>query len=338
MSLKIKFCGFGRLVISVRKKGLVTMKKRAFLFPGQGAQIVGMGKDIYEKYEEARKIYDKASKISDIDIKKLCFEGPEEELTKTENTQIAILTTSLAILEVLKKYNIHAQIATGLSLGEYTALIYAGIISFEDGIKLIKKRGYFMQNFIPQEKFAMSAIIGLKSDKIEEICKEFMGKGKFVVPANYNCKMQTVISGEENVILEIAEKLKESGAKRVIPLNTSGPFHTVKLEEAKEKYSKELEQIKFNIGSIKVIKNIDGKFYSEQDNLKEILAKHIVSPVRFDKTIETMEKENIEEYVEIGPGKTLTGFVKKDNKEAKTYNINTLESLEKYIMEENNEQ
>lgn len=313
------------------------MKKRVFLFPGQGAQIVGMGKDIYEKYEEAKKIYDKASEISNMDIKKLCFKGSEEELAKTENTQIAILTTSLAILEVLKKYNINAQIATGLSLGEYTALIYAGIISFEEGIKLIKKRGYFMQNFIPQEKFAMSAVLGLKSDKIEEICKEFVSNGKFVVPANYNCQLQTVISGEESVILEITEKLKEKGAKRVIPLNTSGPFHTVKLEEAKEKYSKELEKVKFNIGNIKVIKNIDGKFYSKQDNIKEILAKHIISPVRFDKAIETMEQEKVEEYVEIGPGKALTGFIKKDNKEAKTYNINTLESLEKYIMEENNE-
>ena len=154
--------------------------KRAFLFPGQGAQSVGMGKDFYEKYEEARKIYDKASEISGMDIKKICFEGPEEELMKTENTQIAILTTSLAILEVLRLHNIEAQIATGLSLGEYTALIYSGVISFEDGIKLIKKRGYYMQHLLPNKKFEMAAVIGLNSSKIEEVCKQIEKTGKFI--------------------------------------------------------------------------------------------------------------------------------------------------------------
>ena len=308
--------------------------KRAFLFPGQGAQSVGMGKDFYEKYEEARKIYDKASEISGMDIKKICFEGPEEELMKTENTQIAILTTSLAILEVLRLHNIEAQIATGLSLGEYTALIYSGVISFEDGIKLIKKRGYYMQHLLPNKKFEMAAVIGLNSSKIEEVCKQIEKTGKFITPANYNCKIQTVISGEESAINEATIKLKELGAKRVIPLKTSGPFHTKKLEKAKEEYSKELDKITFNKGKVKVIKNIDGNYYLENENLKQILAEHIVNPVRFDKTIELMENENIDEYIEIGPGKALTGFIKKDIKEAKTYNINNIETLENYIKEE----
>ena len=306
--------------------------KRAFLFPGQGAQIVGMGKDIYEKYDEAKKIYDEASKISGIDVKKLCFEGPEEELNKTENTQIAILTTSLAILEILKSKGITADIAVGLSLGEYGALIYAGIISFEDGIKLIQKRGYYMGNMIPDEKFSMSAIIGLDSEKIEKVCQEISKENKFLVVANYNCSVQTVISGEEDAINKAMERLKEEGAKRTIKLNTSGPFHTIKLEKAKQAYEKELENIKFNVNSkVKVIKNIDGTYYSEKDNIKEILANHIISPVRFDKAIKLMEEENVEEYVEIGPGRTLTGFVKKENKEANTFNINNLESLEKFL-------
>ena len=308
--------------------------KRAFLFPGQGAQSVGMGKDFYEKYEEARKIYDKASEISGMDIKKICFEGPEEELMKTENTQIAILTTSLAILEVLRLHNIEAQIATGLSLGEYTALIYSGVISFEDGIKLIKKRGYYMQHLLPNKKFEMAAVIGLNSSKIEEVCKQIEKTGKFITPANYNCKIQTVISGEECAINEATIKLKELGAKRVIPLKTSGPFHTKKLEKAKEEYSKELDKITFNKGNVKVIKNIDGNYYLENENLKQILAEHIVNPVRFDKTIELMKNENIDEYIEIGPGKALTGFIKKDIKEAKTYNINNIETLENYLKEE----
>ena len=306
--------------------------KRAFLFPGQGAQVVGMGKDIYEKYDEAKKIYDEASKISGIDVKKLCFEGPEEELNKTENTQIAILTTSLAILEVLKTKGITADIAVGLSLGEYGALIYAGIISFEDGIKLIQKRGYYMGNMIPDEKFSMSAIIGLDSEKIEKVCQEISKENKFLVIANYNCSVQTVISGEEDAINEAMERLKEEGAKRTIKLKTSGPFHTIKLEKAKQAYEKELENINFNLNSkVKVIKNIDGTYYNEKDNIKEILANHIISPVRFDKAIKLMEKENVDEYVEIGPGRTLTGFVKKENKEANTFNINNLESLEKFL-------
>ena len=308
--------------------------KRAFLFPGQGAQIVGMGKDIYEKYDEAKKIYDKASEISGMDIKKLCFEGPEEESNKTENTQISILTTSLAILEVLKSKGIEAEITCGLSLGEYCALIYSGMISFEDGIKLIKKRGYYMGNLIPDEEYSMAAVIGLDSAKIEEICKELKDSGKFVVPANYNCSTQTVVSGEKEAVEIAIEKLKEAGAKRVIPLKTSGPFHTEKLIEAKKAYEKELENVTFNKGNVKVIKNLDGTYYNENDNAKKILAKHIISSVRFDRAIKLMQEENVDEYVEIGPGRTLTGFVKKDNKEAKTYNINSLESLEKYLEEE----
>lgn len=305
--------------------------KRAFLFPGQGAQIVGMGKDIYEKYEIARKIYDEASRISGIDITTLCFEGPEEELNKTENTQIAILTTSLAILEVLKSKNINVDMATGLSLGEYGALIYSGIISFEDGIKLIKQRGYYMANLLPKEEYSMAAVIGLDSKKIEEVCEKMRENGKFVVIANYNCSIQTVISGESSAIDEAIEKLGEIGAKRVVKLKTSGPFHTIKLEKAKQEYKKELEKIEFNKGKVKVIKNIDGTFYNENDNICEILANHIISPVRFDKTIELMNKEKVDEYIEIGPGKTLTTFVKKDNKLVKTFNISTVADLEKYI-------
>lgn len=281
--------------------------KRAFLFPGQGAQSVGMGKDFYEKYEEARKVFDEASNISGIDVKKLCFEGPEDELNKTENTQIAIMVTSLAILEVLKSKKIDAKITCGLSLGEYTALVYAGIISFEDGIELIKKRGYYMGNLIPDSEYEMAAVIGLDSSKIEEICNELKEGGKFVVPANYNCSSQTVVSGEKEAVEEAIEKLKLAGAKRVIPLKTSGPFHTEKLLEASKAFEKELENVNFNLDkeNIKVIKNIDGNYYSKNDNIKEILVKHIISPVKFDKAIKLMSDENIDEYIEIGPRKNF---------------------------------
>ena len=305
--------------------------KRAFLFPGQGAQSVGMGKDIYEKYEVARKIYDEASEISGIDVKKICFEGPEEELNKTENTQIAILNTSLAMLEVLKQKGIKADVAVGLSLGEYGALIYSGILTFKQGIELIKKRGYFMGNLLPKEEYSMAAVIGLDSKKIEEVCEQISNKGKFLVPANYNCTVQTAISGETGAIDEAIEALKEAGARKVVKLKTSGPFHTIKLKEAKQAYEKELEKATFNKPKIKVIKNIDGTYYNETDNIKEILENHIINPVRLDKAIKLMKDEGIEEYIEIGPGKVLTGFIKKDNKEAKTYNINSVQTMEEFL-------
>lgn len=318
----------------------------AFLFPGQGTQKVGMGKDLYERYEEVRKVYMKASEVTDIDIATLCFNGIRqnytykeyqeiqdvgEDLIQTENTQIAIATMSLAILEILKKNNIKADIAVGLSLGEYPALIYGGYLAIEDGLNLLKQRGYLMQNKLPKGDYSMLAIIGMESFKIEEICKDLNSKGLFVVPANYNYSGQTVISGDKDAIEKASIILKENGAKKVIELKTSGPFHTKALENAKNEYAKELSKIKFNEGNVKVIKNIDGTFYNSQDDIKEILAKHIVSPVRFDKTIKLMEKEKIETFVEIGPGKTLTGFIKKEFKDANTINIYDVETLENAI-------
>ena len=229
------------------------------------------------------------------------------------------------IIGVLKKYNIEASICTGLSLGEYTALIYSGYISLEDGIKLIQKRGYYMQNNVPNEEFKMAAVIGLDSKKIEEVCNDIDG---FVVPANYNYSNQTVISGNKGAVEQAIDKLKDAGARKVVELKTSGPFHTKKLIDAKKEYEKELEKVELKAGTIPVIKNIDGNMYNKEDNIKQILSNHIISPVRFDKTIKTMENEKIDTYIEVGPGKTLTGFVKKENKEANVLNIFDLETLE----------
>lgn len=307
--------------------------KTAFLFPGQGAQFIGMGKDICERYEETNKIYEEASKIIGIDVKKMCFEGTEEELNKTQNTQIAIAVTSLAILEVLKSKGIKADISVGLSLGEYVALIYSGYISFEEGMKLLEKRGYYMANFVPEGNFEMAAVIGLDSSIIEDVCEKIRANGKFVVPANYNYSDQTVISGESEGIEEAIMELNNLNAKRVIKLKTSGPFHTEKLNKARELFSKELEKASFSINENKVIKNIDGDFYKKDDNIKDILANHIVSSVRFDKAIKKMKDEGIDTFVEIGPGKALSGFVKKElrGEEIRVFSVSDVKSLEDFL-------
>lgn len=306
--------------------------KNVFLFPGQGSQFTKMGKDFYDEYNESKEIFNLANNITNINVKELCFEGNDEELKKTENAQICIATTSLAILKVIKKNKIEAEFAAGLSLGEYVALVYGGFISIEDCFRLLKIRGQLMQNLVPDEKYKMAAVIGLESNKIEEICKEIEENGDFVVPANYNYSMQTVISGTEEGINKAGEKLKEAGAKRVIELNTSGPFHTKKLEKAKEEYKKEIEKTNFGVGNnVKVIRNLDGKIYKKEDNFAEILSNHIVSPVRFDKAINIFKESNIDNYIEIGPGKAMTGFIKKEIKDANTYNVESIEGLKNLL-------
>ena len=311
--------------------------KIGFLFPGQGAQAVGMGKDIYDKYDEAKKVYDKVKDLTNIDIAKISFEGPEDILNQTKYTQLAILTMSLAIVEILKKEKINADVSAGLSLGEYSALIYSSILDFDEGVKLVQKRGEYMQNLVPEGNWQMAAVLGLDDEKVEEVCKKVTDG--FVVPANFNCKGQVVISGEEEAVKKAAELMQEAGARKVRVLKTSGPFHTIRLIKASEELRKELENIKFNKSSIKVVKNIDGMPYTENDNIKEILAKHIISPVRFSKSINTMLSENVDTFIEVGPGKTLSGFVKKAEitNPVNILNINNVDTLEntiKFIKEE----
>lgn len=289
------------------------------------------GKDIYDNYEEARELYRKVSNILNMDMCKLCFETSMEELSKTENTQIAIATVSLSILEVLRKRGIKAKIATGLSLGEYVALMYSGILTIEDGMKLLKQRGYLMGNLVPDEKYAMAAVIGLKASIIEEMCNKKIMEGKFVVPANYNYSGQIVISGNEETIEECIEEFKEKGAKKVIKLKTSGPFHTIKLQKASEEFAKCLQNVQFNEPKVDIIKNLDGRIYSKEDNINQILEKHIISPVRFDKAIDLMKDIGIDAYVEIGPGKALSGFVKRELEDANVYTLNNLDSLNKFL-------
>lgn len=307
--------------------------KIGFLFPGQGSQTLGMGKDLYDQYEEAKKVYDRVSEITGVDIKKISFEGPEEVLNETKNTQLAILTESLAILEVLKKNNIVSDMSAGLSLGEYTALIEDNIFDFEDGIKLVQKRGEIMQNYIPQGNWKMAAILGLDENSVIEACKEV--KEGFVVPANFNTIGQIVISGDEEAVIKAGEIAKEKGAKKVSVLNTAGPFHTAKLDKCSEKLKEELQKTNINKKDSKVVKNIDGKQYTASDDVVEVLSRHIMNPVKFTEDLKAMYEGGIRTFIEIGPGKTLSGFVKrvKFEEEIKIMNIFNCETLEEVIKE-----
>lgn len=308
--------------------------KLGFVFPGQGSQFVGMGKDYYEKYECVKKIYDKASEILGFDVAKLSFESTEEELSQTKNTQIAILVMSLAIAQLLKENGIEADISAGLSLGEYSALIYSNIINFEDGINIVRKRGTFMQECLPEGDWSMAAILGLDDETIEAVCQK-VTKG-FVVPANYNCTGQVAISGEKEAVTEAMELLKEAGAKRAIELKTSGPFHTAKLKDASDKLREALNVIKINsVSNKKVIKNIDALEYSNNDDIKEILANHVINPVKFKNSIENMINQGVDTFIEVGPGKVLSGFIRKTNKEIRVFNTNNVESFESILKDLN---
>ena len=305
--------------------------KIGFLFPGQGTQKIGMGKDIYETYKKAREIYELAKKVTGIDVASISFAGEEEILNQTKYTQLAILVMSLAILEILKENKIKAQISAGLSLGEYTALIESGVLSKEDGMKIVQKRGEYMQNRLPAGEWKMAAVFGLSEEAIQEVCHQV--KSGFVVPANFNTKEQIVVSGQKEAVEEFEKIAKEKGAKKVRILKTAGPFHTEKLKESAEALRKELETIEIHPFQTKVVKNLDGMPYTQEDKVRDILANHMIHPVRFSKTIETMLAEGVDTFIEIGPGRTLSGFVKKEkgDKEINIFNINDVKSLQDTI-------
>lgn len=304
------------------------MGKTAFIFPGQGAQYPGMGKDFYNSFEESRWIYDLAGTAAGLDVKELCFEE-NDRLNITEYTQIAMLATEVAILKAAMAKGLKADVCAGLSLGEYGALAAAEVMAPVDLFKIIRKRGIFMQEAYPVGG-AMTAVLGMEADKIEEICEQTEG---IVSIANYNCPGQIVITGEKDAVDRASEKLKNEGAKRCIPLNVSGPFHSKLLENAGEKLGNELRGINIKNPVIPYICNVDAAYVTDSSRIKELLAKQVSSPVRWQQSVELMIKDGVDTFIEIGPGKTLSGFIRKTDKSVRTFNIDTTEDLKK-VMEE----
>ena len=304
-------------------------KKIAFLFPGQGAQYINMGKSLYENINECKEIFDKGEEILEMPIKDIIFDGSEETLKSTKYNQPAILLTSLACQKALELEGIEADYVAGLSLGEYSGLVYSGIVSFEDGVKLVKSRATIMDEGIEEGVGSMAAVMKLSKEKVDTLLKE-ASKFGVVEAANYNCPGQVVITGEVDAIRESVSIAKALGGL-CIPLKVSGPFHSSLYEEASFKYYESIKDVEINEPKKVIYSNVLGKPYSKQDDIRDLLRKQIMSPVLFEDSINHMLDQGIDTFIELGPGKTLSGFVKKIDKKANVYNIEDLDTLKSTV-------
>lgn len=304
------------------------MGKTAFIFPGQGAQKAGMGKDFYEKYDTAKEVFDSASKWLDLDMKALCFEE-NDKLDLTEYTQAAMVTTCLAMTRVAENKGLKADVTAGLSLGEYPAIAIAGGMNDMDAIRLVRKRGILMQNTVPAGEGAMCAVISMDAEKIEEVIEPIAD----VSVANYNCPGQIVITGKTKAVEEAAGKLKEAGARRTIMLNVSGPFHSKMLVPAGEKLAEELENTRFHELKIPYVTNVSAEEVTDIRETPGLLTTQISSPVRWMQSMERMIADGVDTFVEIGPGRTLEGFLRKINRNVKVFHISQWEDVDKVCEE-----
>lgn len=304
------------------------MSKIAFIFPGQGAQKTGMGKDFYEQSQRAAEIYDAASKRlkeeMEIDIRTLCFDE-NDKLDQTAYTQAAFVTTCLAMARTLEEKGVRADVTAGLSLGEYCAIAVAGGMSDLDAVWAVRKRGVLMEEAVPTGVGAMAAVLGLSAEQIEKVTEEIKG----VTVANYNCPGQVVITGETDSVDAAKEKLLECGAKRVLPLNVSGPFHSPMLKEAGEKLSEVLDQIHFHELELPYVTNVTAEPITDICKTKELLKEQVAASVRWQQSMERMIEDGVDTFIEIGPGKTLAGFLKKINRTVTVMNISCIEDVDK---------
>ena len=305
-----------------------TMGKRAFLFPGQGAQYIGMAKEFYEQLPECKLVFDAAQKASGLDVAALCFEE-NDKINITEYTQICMLTAEAAILTALESRGYRANVTAGLSLGEYGALLAAKVLTMEDAFALVRKRGIYMQEAVPTGG-AMAAVLGLDAGAIEQACEETEG---IVSIANYNCPGQIVITGESEAVAKAGEACSKAGAKRVVPLKVSGPFHSRMLEGAGEKLAKELEQVTVSMPQIPYLSNVTADYVTDSEPVKSLLERQVSSSVRWQQSVELMIGQGVDTFVEIGPGRRLAGFMRKIDRNVKVYNIQTVEDAEKVCQE-----
>ena len=305
----------------------------AFLFPGQGSQAVGMGRDLAEQFPAAKAVFDEADEALGYSLSQLCFEGPEDQLKRTEYTQPAILTVSVAAARVLAEHGIQASVAVGHSLGEYSAHVLAGTLSFADAVRTVRLRGQFMQDAVPQGKGAMAAVLGLDAAIIADLCQQASDEHNCVVaPANMNAPEQTVISGDAEAVARACDLCKEAGAKRCVPLPVSAPFHCKLMEPAAERLASELERIVFNDPAIPVASNVDARFVSRRSEVRDCLIRQVTGAVRWTECIDLLRGTGgATTFVEVGPGKVLSGLMRQIDRSFPMLNVEDSASLQKTL-------
>ncbi|MCX8116396.1 MAG: ACP S-malonyltransferase [Desulfobacterota bacterium] len=302
-------------------------KKTAFIFPGQGSQSVGMGKDLYDHFKVAREVFEEADEALKFHISKLCFEGPEEALKLTENTQPAILTVSIAALRVLQsEREVKPALMAGHSLGEYSALVASGAFSFADAVRVVRLRGRFMQEAVPVGEGAMAAVLGMEREDVERICQE-ASDGEVLTPANFNCPGQIVIAGHAKAVSRAIHLVKQKG-KKAIPLQVSAPFHSPLMKSAGLRLKEVLQETPVFSLQVPVVTNVEAKTNSEPERVKPLLVEQVSSPVRWEESMRLMIEEGVERVIEIGPGKVLTGLMKRIDPKVETANVEDIPSLQ----------
>ncbi|MGE9900684.1 ACP S-malonyltransferase [Mitsuokella multacida] len=307
------------------------MNKLAFVFPGQGAQAVGMGKDLFDQYDVAKRLFAEADEALGYSIKDMCFEGPADDLKLTANTQPAILTVSVIVNEILKEHGVQPDVAGGHSLGEYSALVAAGVLSFKDAVALVHKRGQYMQEAVPVGEGGMAAIIGLDDEAIAAACEKATKEAGEVQPVNFNCPGQTVIAGTTHGVEKAVEELKAAGAKKAVVLPVSAPFHSTLMKPAAEKLAAELDKVAIHDAAFPVVSNFTGELETKAEEIKANLVAQADHPVRWIACVKTMQAFGADTFVEAGPGKTLCGFNRRIDRSLKSLNVENLESLQKTL-------